>query len=52
MALGDKKKSYNIILEKYIKNEIDKIARLENRSASSLVNSILKQYLKDREGEK
>jgi hypothetical protein len=52
MPLSDKKKSYNIVLEKHVKNEIEKIANLESRTISNLVNYILKQYLKDREGEK
>lgn len=52
MALSDKKKSYNIVLEKHLKSELDKIAKMENRSTSNLINHLLKQYLKDREGKK
>jgi predicted transcriptional regulator len=50
MALSDKKKSYNIILEKWVKYELDKIAKMENRSTSSLINHLLKQYIEKREG--
>lgn len=45
MMLSDKKKTHNIILEKWVKEEIDKIAKQEDRSASSMINWILKQYI-------
>jgi hypothetical protein len=52
MALSDKKRSFNIILEVDIKNEIDRIADEEYRSTSSLINYVLKKYIESREGEK
>ena len=43
--LSDKKKVYNIILEKEIKNKIDDIAKENDRSSSYMINFILKKYL-------
>lgn len=43
--LNEKKKVYNIILEKQVKEEIDKLATKEDRSTSSMINWILKKYL-------
>jgi metal-responsive CopG/Arc/MetJ family transcriptional regulator len=45
--LSDKKKIYNIILEKQVKEEIDKIAKNEDRSGSSMINWILKKYIEE-----
>lgn len=52
MALGDKKKSYNVVLEIDIKVKIDEIARNDNRSTSYLINNILKQYIESIEKNK
>ena len=53
MALGNTKKSFNIVLEKTVKEQIDKIAKEnEYRSSSNLINYLLKKYIEDREGEK
>jgi predicted DNA-binding protein len=43
--LSDKKKVYNIILEKEVKNKIDNIAKENDRSSSYMINFILKKYL-------
>lgn len=43
--LGKNKKVYSIILDKEIKEEIDKIASEQERSSSWLINAILKKYL-------
>lgn len=43
--LSEKKKVYNIILEKCVKEEVDKIAIIEDRSGSAMVNWILKKYI-------
>jgi metal-responsive CopG/Arc/MetJ family transcriptional regulator len=45
--LSEKKKIYNIILEKQVKEAVDKIAKLEDRSGSSMVNWILKKYINE-----
>ena len=47
MSLSDNKKVYNIILQKQVKNEIDDIARKEERSSSNLINLILKKFVCD-----
>lgn len=47
--LGENKKVYNIILEKEVKKEIDKIAEKDERSSSWLINHILKEYLKSKQ---
>jgi len=44
--LGDSKKVYNIILEKDVKSDIDKIAKSMNRSSSNLINHVLNNYVK------
>lgn len=49
MALGDKKKSYNVVLEIDTKIKIEEIARKDNRSTSYLINYILKQYIVNKE---
>jgi len=43
--LSDRKKVYGIILEKVVKNGIDKAAKEQERSSSWLINDILKNYL-------
>jgi predicted transcriptional regulator len=43
--LSENKKAFNIILDKKVKEEIDKIAREQERSSSWLINDILKIYL-------
>jgi predicted DNA-binding protein len=43
--LSDKKKIYNIILEKEVKEIIDKVAKEQDRSSSNLINFVLKKYL-------
>lgn len=45
--LSDKKKIYNIILEKCIKEKIDEIAKIEDRSSSAMINWILKRYIEE-----
>lgn len=52
ILLSDKKKVYNIILEKNVKDEIDKIAKLEDRSSSAMINWILKKYIEEYKKEK
>ncbi len=47
LSLGKDKKIYNIILEKQVKELIDEIARIEDRSSSNLINRILKKYVED-----
>jgi len=44
--LGENKKVYNIILEKTVKSDIDKIAKATNRSSSNLINHVLSNYIK------
>jgi predicted transcriptional regulator len=48
MALSDKKKVYNIILEKEVKQKIDDIAKAENRSSSYIINYILKKFIENK----
>jgi predicted DNA-binding protein len=43
--LSDKKKIYNIILDKQTKEKIDEIAKAEDRSSSAMINWILKKYI-------
>jgi len=43
--LSDKKKIYNVILEKEVKEKIDKVAKEQDRSSSNLINFVLKKYL-------
>jgi predicted transcriptional regulator len=45
--LGENKKVYNIILEKEVKKEIDKIAKENERSSSWLINHVLKEFIKN-----
>ena len=44
--LSDKKKVYNVILEKEVKDKINIIAMENERSFSNMVNLILKEYLR------
>jgi predicted transcriptional regulator len=44
--LSDRKKVYGIILDKKVKEEIDKVANNMERSSSWLINDILKKYLR------
>jgi hypothetical protein len=44
--LSDKKKVYNVILEKEVKDKINTIAMENERSFSNMVNLILKEYLR------
>lgn len=48
MALGNKKKSYNVVLDIDTKIKIDGIAIKENRSTSSLINYVLKQFIESK----
>jgi predicted transcriptional regulator len=43
--LSEKKKIYNIILEKEVKEKIEEIARNMERSTSWLVNDVLKKFI-------
>jgi predicted DNA-binding protein len=45
--ISDKKKIYSIILEKEVKENIDQIAKQEDRSTSAMINWILKKYIND-----
>lgn len=45
--LSDKKKVYSIILDREIKEKIDKIANDEDRSSSAMINHILKKYIQE-----
>ena len=47
LALGKDKKIYNIILEKQVKEAIDELARMEDRSSSNLINRLLKKYIEE-----
>lgn len=49
MALSDKRKNYNVILEVTVKNEIDRIAKENDRSSSNLINWILKKHIESGE---
>lgn len=41
------KKSYNVILEIAVKQNIDAIAKEQERSSSWLINHVLKKYIED-----
>lgn len=43
--LSEKKKIFNIILEKLVKEEIDRMAIEDDRSSSAMINWILKKYI-------
>lgn len=43
--LSDRKNSYTIILDKVVKEEINRLALDKGLSASWLINDILKKYL-------
>jgi predicted transcriptional regulator len=45
--LSDRKKTYNIILDKEIKTKLDEIAKSEDRSSSAMINWILKKYIEE-----
>jgi len=45
MVLSENKKIYSIILDKKVKADIDKIAKEQDRSGSSMVNWVLKKYI-------
>ncbi|MDD4779092.1 MAG: hypothetical protein PHT02_00615 [Tissierellia bacterium] len=45
--LGEKKKVYNIILEKKVKQKIDEVAQQEDRSSSAMINWILKKWIEE-----
>jgi predicted transcriptional regulator len=49
--LSDKKNSYTVILDKAVKAEIDRIALSMDRSASWLINDILKKYLENKKSQ-
>jgi len=46
--LSDKKKVYNVILEKEVKEKIDNLAKEQDRSSSYMINFILKKYLENK----
>lgn len=50
--LGEKKKAYQIILEKEIKEKIDELAKKDDRSTSSYINKVLKEHIKNLEFDK
>jgi predicted transcriptional regulator len=45
--LSKNKKTYTIILDVKVKDDIDKLAKEQDRSSSWLINHILKEYLEN-----
>lgn len=45
MVLSENKKVFSIILDKKVKENIDKIAKEQDRSTSSMVNWVLKKFI-------
>ena len=48
--LSDKKRVYNIILEKKVKEELEKISKEQDRSLSNLINHVLKKWIEENKG--
>lgn len=48
MAISDNKTRTILTLEKKTKKTLEKIAEKENRSLNNLIETIIKEYLKDK----